>query len=158
MPWTKVRFEREMKKFDQMLRIRRSLVEPSAWLIERKCSHGSACLLTPKDSLNKDAYVCAKDGYTPVIKVPNGLLDQHVFLELRAHDMWQHRGSGYYADLLEAQEAADQRKLEAQERSVLEECSSEVWDRASASKGSGEFGVPREAGFRSKCGGYEPGL
>lgn len=151
MSWTLERLTREMKKFDPLLRARRSIHNPAVYLIERKARRESACVRKPLERRGMDAWVCDKDGYVEVMKVHKDLLNQHVFLELRAHDMWQTRGAGYFADMLEEQERQAELKKQQEQSETLQCLGEEAYDRAMVQQGD------IVSNFCSKVGGYEPG-
>ena len=127
MGWDSRRFAREMKKFDPLLRIRQS-EDGSRWLIERKCQHGSPCLVKPSDRQAWDAYQRNRDGYTLTTAVPRDRLNHAVLMELRAADMWEYRGAGPYFDQwVEAQRVRDeaQRKRDS---TVFQDQAGEMYD------------------------------
>jgi hypothetical protein len=149
MGWNPDRFEHEMKKFDSLLRLRLAN-DGRSYVIERKAAHGSPCTVKPRDNQRIDDYICNRDGYVHVARVQRDHLNHESLLELRAHDMWTYRGAGYYADVLDAQEAAEDRR-EAQERSnVTQALASEAYDRIAIMERR------RASNFRSKVGGWEP--
>jgi hypothetical protein len=150
MAWTKSRFEHEMKKFDPLLRLRLS-ADGMNWLVERKCARESRCLVPPNERRGIDSFIRDRDGYVAVLKVSRDLLNQRVFLELRAHDMWHFRGAGWYADALEAQEAAAEQRLLNSQSTRLESCSSEAYDKIRHAE------KRIESGFHSRVDGWEPG-
>ena len=127
MSWSVTRFERELKKVDALLRVRRS-TDPRWWLIERKCRHGSPCLVKPKDRQARDLYVANRDGYTLITKVPWDQLTHHVFLELRAWDMWTYGGAGPYFDQWMAKRNRDDEMEDRRETSMLSDCAREAYD------------------------------
>ena len=134
MAWTKARFEHEMKKFDPLLRVRLSS-DCMSWFIERKCARESKCLVPPNDRRGIDSFIRDRDGYVYVMRVRRDLLNQQVFLELRAHDMWQYKNSGWYADQLESQEAQEEQLKLNRQSSVLEERASDAYDRLAWKEG-----------------------
>lgn len=151
MSWTLERLSREMKKFDPLLRARRSAANPEIFLIERKARRESVCVRKPLERRGMDAWICDKDGYVEVMKVHKDLLNQQVFLELRAHDMWQTRGAGYFADMLEEQERQAEIKKQQEQSYTLQCLGEEAYDRAMVKQGD------IVSNFHSKVGGYEPG-
>lgn len=147
--WSLQRFRHEMQKFDSLLRIRRSQ-DRRWWLIERKCGRESKCLIRPRDFHRHDQYVCAKDGYIHVTKIPWDRLDHQVFLDLRAMDMWAYRGAGWYADHLEAQERRAEELEEQRDQGAMVEAGCEAYDRIRFLEGR------QASGFYSRVGGWEP--
>lgn len=133
--WSLETFKKEMKKFDPYLRIRLSTSNPSLYIIERKCQHGSACLRKPLERRGWDAWVQDRDGYTEVMRVRRDLLGHQVFLELRAHDMWQYRGAGPVADMLDEQDRERDAKLEQEQSEILQNVGEEAYDRAMIKQG-----------------------
>ena len=127
MSWSKERFSYEMKKFDPLLRLRKSY-DGYWWLIERRAARSSPCLVKPADNKKVDIYIQARDGYVQVMKVRYDLLNQQVFLNLRAADMWQYRGAGFYADALEEQEAKQAASVERDHANRREAAHSEAYD------------------------------
>jgi hypothetical protein len=151
MSWTLERLRREMKKFDPLLRVRESKLNPAICLIERKARRESVCVRKPAERRGMDAWICDKDGYVEVMRVRRDLLNHNVFLELRAHDMWETRGAGYFADMLEEQERQAELKKEREQSRVLHALGEEAYDRAMVKQGD------VVSNFKSKVGGYEPG-
>lgn len=128
MSWTLERFTHEMKKFDPLLRVRLSLVDPAFYLVERKAARESLCRVPPKERRGIDAWVRDRDGFVSVMKVRRDLLNHNVFLELRAHDMWQFKHSGWYADELEKQESREEGLRDSRQSSTLQAKASEAYD------------------------------
>lgn len=150
MAWSLTTFQHEMRKFDPLLRIRRSQVDPAWWLIERKCARESPCRRKPLDRRGIDAWICDRDGYTEVSRVPFDMLNNHVLTELRAWDMWQFKNAGAFADMIEAEERAADVRLSAEQSSVLQACGEEAYDRAMVRQGD------IVSGFHSNVGGWQP--
>lgn len=135
MSWRLPRFEKEMKKFDPMLRIRRSVLEPWFYLIERKAARESKCLILPKERRGMDNWIRDKDGYVSVMKVHHTNLGKQVFLELRANDMWEHRGAGFYADKLEEEERRKAEALEKEQRTEVVNLAEMAYDQQMIKQG-----------------------
>lgn len=129
MSWTVERFTHEMHKFDPLLRVRLSKVQPEFYLVERKATRESLCRVPPKERRGIDAWVRDKDGFVHVMKVRRDLLNQYVFLELRAHDMWQFKHSGWFADQLEAQEAREQEAVDRRQHTILQDQAGEAYEQ-----------------------------
>ena len=144
MSWTKERFTYEMHKFDPLLRLRLSTADPQFWIIERKAARESKCLIPPSDKQKVDAFICNKDGFVHVMRVHRNNLNQHVFAELRAYDMWQFKNCGYWADMLEAEEAAREASLEHEHDNMLETAHKEAYDMLQFKQGE------RVSGFHNK--------
>lgn len=104
MAWTLDRFNREMQKFDPLLRARLSKLDPREVIIERKARRETKCVPKPLERRGIDKWISDTQGFVHVTRAFRHQLNHDTLLELRAQDMWEHRGSGYYADLLEAQE------------------------------------------------------
>jgi len=151
MAWSLSTFTREMKKFDPLLRVRRSQVNPAFYLIERKCRRESPCLRKPLDRRGIDAWVRDRDGYIEVTKVAHDMLNQHVFLALRQWDMWTYKHGGLYVDALEAREREEEAKRDKQDSDLLHTLGEEAYDRGMVKQGD------IVSNFHSKVGGYEPG-
>lgn len=149
MAWTQERFTHEMRKFDRLLRLRKSS-NGREYIIERKVRRESACRVKPNDRRQIDHFIADRDGYIHVMRVPVERLNHDVFLNLRAMDMWQYRGSGPFADALEAQERADEELKQRRDSTRLQDAGSEAYDLLRHKEGR------IEAGFHSKVGGYEP--
>lgn len=135
MGWTKERFEHEMRKFDPLLRLRESQTEPGVVYIERKAARETKCVPYPRERSNIDKYRRNAEGHILLLRTKRNELTQQVFLELRAHDMWEYRGAGYYADALERQEAAEQAQTERESSTILQHCGEEAYDRAMIKQG-----------------------
>ena len=144
MAWTKQRFEYEMKKFDSLLRLRLSVLEPQFWIIERKAARESKCLAPPSDLQKQDTFIASRDGYIFVMKVHRLNLTQRVFSELRAYDMWQYKSAGYWADMLEAEEAGKEAALEHEKDNLMEAAHKEAYDVLQFKQGE------RVSGFHNK--------
>lgn len=151
MAWSLPTFTRELKKFDPLLRVRRSQVNPAFYLVERKCSRESPCLRKPLDRRGIDAWVRDRDGYIEVTRVAHDMLNQQVFLALRAWDMWQFKHGGIYVDRLEEQERQEELRQHKEASAVLQARGEEAYDRAMVKQGD------IVSNFHSKVGGYEPG-
>ncbi len=129
MAWSMERFAREMHNFDSQLRIRLSW-RRDRYLIERKVARDSSVMLDGSKSYRDyDMFICARDRHIPVMEVPRAMLDKRVFLELRAHDMWEYGGAGPFADHLEAMEAQNEAKHDKEQSSHLQDVSSEAYDK-----------------------------
>lgn len=151
MAWTMQTFQKELKKFDRHLRVRRSVVDPSYYLIERKCRRESACLRKPLERRGIDAWIRDKDGYIEVTRVAPEMLNQQVFLTLRQWDMWTFKHGGIYVDWLEEQERQQEAKLDKEQSDLLQVMGEEAYDRGMVKQGD------IVSNFHSKVGGYEPG-
>lgn len=151
MAWTLHTFERELKKFDPYLRVRRSVIDPAYYLIERKCRRESACLRKPAERRGIDAWIRDKDGYIEVTRVAHEMLNQQVFLALREWDMWTFKHGGLYVDRLEEQERQEEAKRNKEEQDLLSVMGEEAYDRGMVRQGD------IVSNFTSKVGGYEPG-
>lgn len=127
--WSLERFEHELHKFDPLLRVRLSKVQPEFYLVERKAARESKCVVPPKERRGIDAWIRDKDGFVSVMKVRRDLLSHEVFLELRAHDMWQFKHAGWYADKLEEQEARQDASKDRHQSDVLQAKASEAYDQ-----------------------------
>lgn len=133
--WSKQTFEYEMKKFDPMLRLRESQTEPGVMYIERKAARETRCVPKPNDRQKIDSYRRNAEGHVLVMRSMKNQLGKHLLLELRAHDMWEHRGAGPYADALERQERA-QREAEDQAMSnTLQAAGEEGYDKGMIAQG-----------------------
>ena len=100
-------FERELRAFDEDLRLRWS-VKKELWLIERRVRRA----LHPgtiKTDLEDDDSIRARDGYLLVASIPPRGLSRFVFQKLRESDLWQ-TGWKRVADELEAAEQAAEQK------------------------------------------------
>lgn len=133
--WSKETFLKEMHKFDPLLRLRESKIEPGVVFIERKASRETACVPQPKDRHKIDDYRRNAEGHILLLRARKNELGKHLLLELRAHDMWEHRGAGYYADVLEAQERAEEAQTEKQQSELLQNIGEEAYDRAMIKQG-----------------------
>jgi hypothetical protein len=133
--WSKETFLKEMNKFDPLLRLRESKIEPGVVFIERKASRETACVPKPKDRYKIDDYRRNAEGHILLLRARKNELGKHLLLELRAHDMWEYRGAGYYADALEAQEKAEEERKEREQSQFLQNISEEAYDRAMVKQG-----------------------
>ena len=127
MGWHPTRFARELRKVDALLRLRRS-VDPRWWLIERKCAHGSPCLVKPRERQGWDRYTANRDGYTLITKVPWDRLNHEVFLQLREWDMWTYGGGGPAFDRMMAMREKEEALEDRRETSMLSDCAREAYD------------------------------
>jgi hypothetical protein len=150
MGWTTKRFEKEMHKFDPLLRLRESQTEPGVLFVERKAERESKCIPLPKERRGIDRWRRDCEGHVLLLRTRKDTLSHQVLLELRAHDMWEYRGAGPYADALEAQEAKEQEAQQRTESNILQDAGEEAYDRAMIKQGD------IVSGFKSKVGGYEP--
>jgi hypothetical protein len=131
MGWSRDRFQHEIGKFDRLLRVRLNWTG-KWWLIERKCQHGSLCLIRPCD-LDKfpdryDEYVRDKDGYTFVFKVRRDLLGPLAIAQLREADMWAFGGAERFADHLDELDRQAESQLEEEQSAYLQARSEEIYD------------------------------
>jgi hypothetical protein len=149
--WTLSRFNHEIHKFDPLLRARISKVNPAEVIIERKAGRETKCVPTPKERRGIDRWISDSQGFVPVTKAYRHQLNHDTLLELRAQDMWQYRGAGYFADQLEAQEKFQELMQEQKESAILQDAGEEAYDRGMIKQGS------VVSNFASKVGGYEPG-
>ena len=133
--WSKQTFEKEMHKFDRLLRLRDSETEPGIVYIERKASRETACVPKPKEFHKRDVYRRNAEGHILLMRARKNELGHHLLVELRAHDMWQFRGAGYYADALERQEAEKEAQKEKENSVLLQHCGEEAYDRAMIKQG-----------------------
>lgn len=151
MAWTLATFERELKKFDKYLRVRKS-VTGSHYIIERKCRRESPCLRKPVERRGWDAWIRDRDGYIEVTKLSHEQFNQETFLTLRHWDMWTYKHGGIYVDALEEQERQAEAKLDKEQAEVLLCMGEEAYDRGMVKQGD------VVSNFTSKVGGYEPGV
>ena len=135
MGWTKERFEHEMRKFDPLLRLRESQTEPGVVFIERKAARESKAVPKPSERHRLDNYRRNAEGHILVMRAKRNELTHNVFLELRAHDMWEYRGAGPYADAFEKQERDNEAAIEKQNSELLHACGEEAYDRAMIKQG-----------------------
>src|SRR5574337_1264612 len=145
--WTLTRFQSEMQKFDSLLRARISKLDPSIVIIERKCRRESLCVPTPNERRGMDKWICDTQGYVQVSKIYRHQMNRLTLLELRAQDMWEYRGAGYFADMLEVQEAAEEERKRKEESDMLHFLGEEAYDRGMIKQGD------IVSNFRSKVGG-----
>ncbi len=133
--WSTSTFEKEMLKFDPMLRLRESKTEPGVVFIERKAARETKCVPPPRERQRIDDYRRNAEGHVLVMRSMRNTLGKHVLLELRAHDMWEYRGSGPYADALEAQERAQKESDDRAMSDKLQACGEEAYDRGMIRQG-----------------------
>lgn len=134
--WSIETFNKEMQKFDPLLRARVSKLNPSEVIIERKAGRETKCVPKPLERRGIDKWISDTQGFVPVTRAHKNQLNHDTLLELRAQDMWEHRGSGYYADKLEAQERAAEATKTKQESEVFQHCGEEAYDRGMIKQGS----------------------
>lgn len=134
--WTLERFNHEMHKFDPLLRARISKTNPREVIIERKASRETKCVPVPKERRGIDKWISDTQGFVPVTRAYRHQLNHDTLLELRAQDMWEHRGAGYYADKLEQQERDEEAAKAKQESTVLQNLGEEAYDRGMIKQGS----------------------
>lgn len=128
MGWTKERFQHEMRKFDPLLRLRLNQ-SGEFWLVERKASHGSVGLVPPSDKQKRDAFIRNRDGFIHVATVRKDLLGHQVFLNLRAHDAWQFKNGGAFADHLDEIDAMNEAAKDQAQHNRLQDCGAEAYDK-----------------------------
>ena len=133
--WSLKTFEKEMTKFDSMLRLRESKTRPGVVYVERKAARETKCVPYPKERHKVDDYRRNAEGHVLVLTADKRTLGHHLLLELRAHDMWEHRGAGYYADALEAQEKAQEESLTREHSNILQAAGEEGYDKAMIKQG-----------------------
>lgn len=78
--WSIETFEHEMKKFDPMLRLRESKIEPGVLFIERKAARETKCVPAPSDRQKIDVYRRNAEGHVLVCKVMKNELGKHLLL------------------------------------------------------------------------------
>lgn len=133
--WSKQTFEHEMLKFDPMLRLRESKTEPGVVYIERKAARETLCVPKPNDRHKIDEYRRNAEGHVLVCRAMKNELGKHLLLDLRAHDMWEHRGAGPYADALERQERAQREAEDKHMSEVLQAAGEEGYDKGMIAQG-----------------------
>ena len=151
MAWTLERFNKEIHKFDPLLRARASVLVPGEVIIERKASRETKCVPPPSERRGMDRWISDSQGYVHVTRANKHQINHDTLLELRAQDMWEHRGAGYYADKLEGQEAIHEMMEKQNESKILQDAGEEAYDRGMIKQGS------VVSSFKSQVGGYEPG-
>ena len=151
MNWTIERMNRELKKFDPMLRARRSVTNGGMLLIERKCARESACLTKPLDQRVMDRYIQDRDGYVSVMPVPSHAFGREVFLYLRERDMWDKGGADKFVNELEEEERQAEAAKDKDQKEMLECLGEEAYDKQMIKQGD------IVSSFESKVGGWEPG-
>lgn len=134
--WTIERFNHEIKKFDPLLRARISTATPGEVIIERKAGRETKCVPKPLERRGIDRWISDTQGFIPVTRAHRHQLNHDTLLELRAQDMWEHRGAGYFADQLEAQEREAERQKAKVESETFQHCGEEAYDRAMIKQGS----------------------
>lgn len=134
--WTLKRFQHEMNKFDPLLRVRQSTLVPNEVIIERKASRETKCIPKPLERRGMDKWISDTQGFVPVTRAYKHQLNHNTLLELRAQDMWEHQGAGYYADKLEAQEHAEEAAQQKIESGILQDAGEEAYDRGMIKQGS----------------------
>lgn len=133
--WSKETFEREMTKFDPLLRLRESKLEPGVVFVERKAARETVCVPPPKARHKIDDYRRNAEGHVLLMRARKNELGKHLLLELRAHDMWEYRGSGPYADALERQERAEKEAQQKRDSDYLQCLGEEAYDRGMVMQG-----------------------
>ncbi len=89
----------EVTEYDPLVRIRWAHQE-NCWRVERKITRASA--ITPRVMKRWDDWVCFRDGYVMVFRVPPFCrLDKRIIWSLEASDIWKHGGATAYADKLD---------------------------------------------------------
>lgn len=125
--WSKETFIPELRKFDPLLRLRRSW-DGSKWMIERKCRRESKCIMTPSNKADIDVINRKRDGYVYVMSFPYNMLGGWVIRELRERDSWQFKDANKHADAIEAQEALEEKQKDRQMDNLLEDASDDAYD------------------------------
>jgi hypothetical protein len=123
-------FEREWRRYDRFLRVRRSLDYPGQYILERKTRY----LEKFPCRTGTDRQVQYKDEYRPVYTMwPNEL--KYVLTSLMASDVQAHGGAKALANVLDYQ---DQRGFDARDRAghdEFEAIASESYDRLAWAEG-----------------------
>lgn len=145
MAWELERFNKEMKKFDPLLRARISKTDPGVVIIERKARRETKCVPKPLERRGIDRWISDSQGYAPVTKAFKHQLNHNTLIELRAQDMWAYRGAGYFADKLEEQERAEEAKSRKEESDLLQNIGEEAYDRAMIKQGDIVSGFHQKA-------------
>ena len=152
MSWSLERFNREVKKFDRLLRARLARNGRDV-LVERKCARESKCIPVPKEFHNHfrhDDYICWSQGYSRVMKIRRDLLNHWAFLALRHSDIQAHGGADKYADLMDEEDRLKAERLEHSQSEYLQCRGEEIYDKHMIMQGD------IVSGFKSKVeGGME---
>lgn len=132
-------FEREMKKFDRHLRLRRSEAG-SGYFIERKARRETACIPTPNDRGSIDRWIRDTQGYVLVSRLARHEINEDTLWKLRLSDMWQYRHpmTRSHASLAEKEEEAERERVAQQEKadsSHLQDVGCEVYDKHMSRQG-----------------------
>lgn len=143
--WSIETFEHEMKKFDPMLRLRESKIEPGVLFIERKAARETKCVPAPSDRQKIDVYRRNAEGHVLVCKAMKNELGKHLLLDLRAHDMWEHRGAGPFADALERQEREQREADDRAMSETLQAAGEEGYDKGMIAQGDVVSGFHQKA-------------
>ncbi len=133
--WSMKTFEKEMTKFDPLLRLRESKTKPGVVFIERKAARETKCVPAPNDRQKIDNYRRNAEGHVLVMQVMRNDLGKHLLLELRAHDMWAFGGAGPYADVMAEQERQEELARDKQASELLQAAGEEGYDRAMIRQG-----------------------
>lgn len=133
--WSMQTFEKEMLKFDPLLRLRESKTEPGVVYIERKAARETKCVPPPNVRQKIDIYRRNAEGHVLVMRSRKNELGRHLLLELRAHDMWEYRGAGPYADALDRQERTEREAEDKKASDMLQSAGEEGYDRAMIRQG-----------------------
>jgi hypothetical protein len=117
-------YEREFRRYDRFLRLRRSVEQPGLYLLERK----TARLWWPDLKLGTDRAIQYRDSYRTVMKVfPDEL--QYVMASLRSSDIQQLGGAKGLANALDEEDARIEALRERRTRTAFEEAGSEFYAR-----------------------------
>ena len=131
-------FEREMKKFDSLLRLRRAKLG-SWFFIERKARRETSAVPKPVELASIDRYIRDSQGYVLVTRLRKSDLNKDMLHTLRSADMWSKRHGKFGAEGVAAEEAAmEVVKEEYQDRKdseLLQEHSMEVYDKKMSEQG-----------------------
>ena len=133
--WSQETFTKEMNKFDPLLRLRESKTEPGVLFIERKAARETKCVPKPNDRHKIDAHRRNAEGHILVLRSKKNELGKHLLLELRAHDMWEYRGAGFYADALEREEKKAEEAKRKEESDYMQCIGEEAYDKAMIRQG-----------------------
>lgn len=115
-------FVKRLKAVDPLLRVRWSDVK-GHYLVERKVTRGNTP--DPGAYADWDQYVAAKDGYTWVLNVGLGELDDRVFWTLWVNDIQRIGGGDALADILDMN---DERRKQQVRDGWLGECYDQAKD------------------------------
>ena len=131
-------FEKEMKKFDRLLRLRRAKLG-SWYFIERKARRGSTAVPKPAEGKSIDRWIRDTQGYVLIVRMRHRDLTNDFLLRMRDADMWEKRhgrfgAEGVIEDEIRKELERDEYK-EKKDSERLQDEGTEIYDKHMSRQG-----------------------